>query len=108
MTKYGYINTQGEFAIKPQFLEAKDFSEQLVATVQLITTARLLKWGFINTTGELVIPAVFDETSHFGEGRCAVKHRQKWGFINDTGKLPIPHKFDTVYDFDGSGRSTNV
>ncbi|MEO0583612.1 MAG: WG repeat-containing protein [Bacteroidota bacterium] len=98
MTKYGYINPQGELVIKPQFLEARDFSEERAA-VRQVTEDGERKWGFIDTLGNSVISYQYDEVSQFSEGLCAVEKVGKWGYINLSGEVVIPFSFDAAENF---------
>lgn len=56
---YGYINKKGEFVIKPEFTEVKEFSGGL-APVRKDKT-----WGFIDKTGKLVISSKFRTAEPF-------------------------------------------
>ena len=69
---WGYINQAGRFVIKPQFREARSFSEGL-ARVQLggkwayrTRTGKIVyRWGYINKEGEIVIKPQFNEATGF-------------------------------------------
>lgn len=98
MTKYGYINPQGELAIKPQFLEARDFSEERAAVRQLMENGESA-WGFIDTQGHMIIPYQYDEIHQFSEGLCAVEKAGKWGYINLEGEVVISFSFDSAENF---------
>ena len=92
----GFINSEGNFAIQPQFESAQDFSEKLAA----VRIGGL--WGFINTEGMVVIPPQFEQTQSFHEGMAAVKLDGKWGFVDRAGVLTIPARFDAVEPFSDS------
>ena len=96
--KFGYIDAQGKVAIKPQFDDAKSFSEGLAR----VKIGR--KWGFINQTGNLLILPQFQLASDqeannrgldFHEGMAAVSFDGgKWGYIDRSGQIVIQPKYD--------------
>lgn len=86
--KYGFINTDGETIIEPQFDDANHFGEDLAA-VKIKD-----KWGFIDVNGKVVIKPAFDDAGEFNEGLASVAIKDKWGFIDKTGKVIIPFQFD--------------
>lgn len=53
--KYGYINKQGEWVVKPKYDEAAEFKNG-VAEVVIQE-----KYGYINTKGDLIIPCNYDK-----------------------------------------------
>lgn len=68
--KYGYLNTDGTVAIKPQFTAALPFSEgrAVINTAENYGNA----YGLINKQGQMVIPAKYYEIQQLGEGRVAL------------------------------------
>ena len=52
---YGYIDRTGKMIIKPQFVDARDFSEGLARV-----TIDVFHWGYVDTTGRMVIEPRFD------------------------------------------------
>src|SRR5438445_11278325 len=83
--KFGYIDRNARIAIKPQFDDAKFFSEGL-ARVKIGK-----KWGFIDRTGNVLIAPQFELSSSeeanncsldFHEGMAAVSldGGRKWGY----------------------------
>ncbi|EAL1455719.1 WG repeat-containing protein, partial [Campylobacter coli] len=56
--KWGFIDKNGEFAIKPKFDDIWDFSEGL-AKVKLNG-----KYGFIDKNGDFVIKPKFDDIGY--------------------------------------------
>jgi ribosomal protein L37E len=68
--KWGYINTQGEIVIEPQFDYIRPFEKNGLARVFVGEMIYLDwdvrgpgdgKWGFVNTQGEIVIEPQFDD-----------------------------------------------
>ncbi len=96
--KWGYIDNEGSFKIKPQFELAFPFQEGLAA----VSVSK--KYGFINTRGKLAIRLQFDDARSFFEDVAAVMisqggNRNKWGYIDKSGKFIIKAKYDSVSDF---------
>jgi len=91
--KWGYINTQGNIAIQPQFEEASFFSEGL-ARVKLNS-----KWGFISENGNLVIPAQFNYADCFSHGLSVASYGERFGYIDRNGKWTIPAQFSFAFAF---------
>ena len=76
---YGYKNMKNHIVIKPGFVEAKRFSEDLAAVNIIIDSSKnefssiyKHKFGYINTKGEIVIQPQYDEAYSFEEGKSFV------------------------------------
>ncbi len=75
---WGYINRFGDFAIKPQYHHAEDFSEGLAAVSQggwwhSQTDEWVdVKFGYVDTTGKTIIPVIFDYAGSFCGGLAPV------------------------------------
>ena len=104
--KWGYLDNNGRFRIKPQFELAMPFQEGLAA----ISVQK--KFGFIDHNGKPVIRPQFDDARNFCDGLAAVmiynqKSLKKWGYIDKRGQFIIEAKFDEVADFcNGSAKVT--
>lgn len=98
--KYGFINTSGEFVIKPQFDIANFFGKNGLAEVELNR-----KWGYINKSGQLVIEPQFYAASGFDKNGLAKVEivNDKWGYINAAGKFVIKPQFNDAKDFADNG-----
>jgi hypothetical protein len=93
--KWGYIDTAGQWVIKPQFKYAENFSCGLARVRKKIKGKT---WSFyIDKTGE--IKAQFDSGRDFHKGLAAVEKNGKYGFIDTTGKLVIGLHFYWVGNF---------
>jgi len=116
--KVGFINLQGEIAIKPQFapdggggcvrngrVGASRFSEGLAA-VQLKTGVWGREWGFIDRFGNWVIQPAFSCAAPFSEGLALIGVREdegpwRYGYIDKTGAIVIKPQFSEASSFDG-------
>ncbi|MEK4529881.1 WG repeat-containing protein [Paenibacillus sp. FSL H8-0104] len=112
--KWGFINYQGKFVIKPQFQLARDAFYKGVAVVnrnQLINSKGKVifqdksieyiglfnnglaiakkngKIGYLNTKGKFVISPTYEEATSFYNQAALVKKNGKWALINTKGKL---------------------
>lgn len=99
---YGFINNKGKVVINPQFLEVKEFTENLAAARDTIT----FQYGFINTTGKMVIPAKYSEVTKFSEGLALVNDGDKWLIIDKNGKtiakcddMLSDYEYITIHEF---------
>jgi hypothetical protein len=73
--RFGFVNSDGEVVVVPQFAEAQDFSEGLAGVRTAKTTGWYGKgdtWGYIDTTGEMVVPPVYNEVHPFSNGVARV------------------------------------
>lgn len=74
--QWGFISTEGEMVIEPQFESALSFSNGLAAVQQDG------KWGYINLDGEFKIPPQFESAMPFSEsGTAPVKNGYYWEVI---------------------------
>ncbi len=120
--KYGFIDHQGNFVLKPQFIWADDFYQglgtvyvcgqylsidsagnlfprRIAAKDHLEPERRNNKVGFVDEEGQFKISPVFDDALPFSGGLAAVKVGEKWGFVDATGRQVIPPRFDAAYYF---------
>lgn len=88
--KWGYVNTEGKFLIKPAFEAAKEYSDGL-AYIKFGG-----KWGIINTIPAYVVIPTYDEINNF-EGEIAiVSNAGKYGIIDKSGKLRLPVDYSEI------------
>ena len=88
----------GHYAINPQFVAVKEFSEGLAA-VRIGD-----KWGFIDKQGTIVIKnPQFSRAYSFREGLAPVRigddKAGKWGFIDKQGTIVINPQFSSALSF---------
>jgi hypothetical protein len=110
--KFGYIDTKGEWRIKPRYEGVIDM-EGIIEKGDLVAYAALFKnglapvylegtsWGgggtcqYIDEKVKNAFPAVFHYGGVFNEGLAPVQVDGKWGFIDISGNLVI----DPQYSF---------
>lgn len=93
--KYGFINHNGEWTIKPTFLMCGSFSDGLAPALDDKTQ----KWGYINKKGAWAIQPQFSKAHEFSEGLAAVWKDFKWGYINVYGEFDIPLEYRVAENF---------
>jgi len=113
--KYGFIDRNGKFVIKPQFDYADNFSEGL-ASVRIGCN-----YGFIDTKGKFIIQPQYSFAGKFSDGLasaslaksnginvkskgknyqlCAFRNSGLVGYIDKTGKMIIEPQFGGGFDF---------
>lgn len=86
--RWGYVDEDGDWVIKPRYDYAYGFSEGL-ALVRLDE-----KSGFIDQTGKEVVPCIYDYAWDFCEGFARVELDDKRGYIKPDGSWLVEPKFD--------------
>jgi hypothetical protein len=81
----GYLNTKGEWSIKPQFDEARDFSEGLAAVNQDGKCHMGGKWGDIDKDGKVLIPFPYEFAGQFTNGHACVEEAGQCKLIDARG-----------------------
>ncbi|MFF2089654.1 WG repeat-containing protein [Paenibacillus sp. NPDC058174] len=81
-TKWGYINSNGTVAIRPQYEYANPFQLIGYAVVQLNG-----KQGLIDSSGAYVAQPVYDYIGSFSEGRVPVIKGSNYRLMNESGEL---------------------
>jgi hypothetical protein len=94
--KWGYKDGRENEVIKPQFIQANDFSPEGMAAVVDDTG-----WAYIDTRGKIIIrPFVVDNgPDYFQEGLARFTVENKFGFFPKTGKVVIKPRFDFAAPF---------
>jgi len=88
--KGGYIDTKGQWAIKPQFDGLSDFSEGLAAVNLGANCGMGGRWGYIDKNGNAVIPFRFLSAGQFQNGRACVWEERGKGEVIDRNGSTIP------------------
>jgi len=91
--KWGYINSDGQIVIEPQFNNAGYFHNG-IAKVSFRN-----KDGFIDKTGQLLFGRKFDSARDFSDGLAPVQIEGKWGYINNKGEVAINPQFEGAESF---------
>lgn len=93
ITYWGFLNKQGQEAIRPQFRDVQDF-HQGFAAVQDNTTGL---WGYIDLSGVLMIDYSYQEATPFNkDGNAIVKTKNGYQIINRIGETIKELPFETV------------
>lgn len=75
--KWGFIDTNGEMRISPQYEEAKSFSNGLAAV------KKNGRWGYIDLENEMVINLQFEDASDFNaKGGTFISTKGTWQFLS--------------------------
>jgi hypothetical protein len=91
--QWGYITSDGNYSIKPQFDDAYPFFEGL-AVIGIG-----YKYGYIAKSGKIAINPEYDGAYDFSEGLAAVYKGGLYGFIDKTGKSIIAPQYLWAGDF---------
>ena len=105
--KWGYVNENGDWVIRPRFDYAGNFYHERAAFK--IEQNGSQYWGFINKQGEMVVKPQFCMVGRFSEKLAGVYHGGyfdgtgcvggKWGFIDINGNWVIPPILDEANAF---------
>ena len=99
---YGFIDTKGEYFIKPGMRDARPYDEFGLAAVK-----EKDKWGIINSKNQYVIADIFDKIEPFqSTGLAIVKYEGKYGLVDTLGYVVLPIMYDKIDNFDKSGFAT--
>jgi len=91
-TKGGYLDTKGEWAIKPQYNGLTDFAEGLAAVNLGAKCGMGGKWGYIDKDGQTIIPFKLLRAGTFHDGQaCVSENRGEEEVIDRNGNI-IPGK----------------
>jgi hypothetical protein len=80
-TKWGYINNDGIFVIKPQYDNAMDFQYNGLAIVSKGNLS-----GIIDLYGKYIVPLKYNSINQFAEGRATVTDDAGFRVIDEKGK----------------------
>ena len=106
--RYGYVDTNGNAVIKPQFIEAKDF----VNGYAVVKNDSGL-WGVIDTSGNYVIEPTWSDESYGDSPRFIIADQGTKGWFieqspfDDSVLLQVNDRMErTVYYYDYNGTMT--
>ena len=102
--KFGYIDRNGNFAIKPQFGFASSFHDGLAVASQMEgPSSEDNAFGYIDTSGKFAINPQFGFCLPFTQGLAAVMVGNKWGYIDKKGTLVINPQFEEALPYSSEG-----
>ncbi len=91
---WGFIDKNGKTIIKPQFISADNFSEDLAA-VRIGG-----RYGYIDTLGNIAIPPQYDLATSFINGQAKVFIEGRPFFLYKHGTITFSHPFRNITSFD--------
>ncbi|HOX83458.1 MAG TPA: WG repeat-containing protein [Chryseolinea sp.] len=91
----GYINSKGEWVIKPKFDAGKDFDKE--SGLARVKTGK--EWAYVNKAGTLVYIKDTDLYGDFTDGLATGRKNGLVGFYNNTGEWSIAPQFEAARDF---------
>lgn len=91
--KWGYIDTLGNWIIRPVYESCEPFSEGMAMI------SREGKFGFINTNGDETIIAEYEDAESFNKGLAIVFNGEKYGAVNRFGDKVIKAEYDDIGEF---------
>lgn len=95
---YGFVDLEGNVAVKFRYLWADDFSEGLAA----FEDPKSGLMGYINKKGKVEIPAKFQEAYPFSDGKAVVKADSKYSYLTKSQQLiPIEGIYSAVQELKG-------
>lgn len=74
----GFIDTQGNWVVKPQFCMAGRFSEGLAGVYQMVTGKAISVWeenGLSQYHWQLVLNPIFEKAERFKNGKAKVTYK---------------------------------
>jgi hypothetical protein len=97
---WGYINLEGQWAVKAQFSDLGRFAENGLAPAKHISG----RWGYIDRTGQWAIEPKFLQASEFaGQAARALNDDGDWGLINSSGQWVLQPRYMRINDFNQNG-----
>jgi hypothetical protein len=93
-TKWGYIDSKGDWVIRPQYEYAADFQDNGYAVVQIKGLS-----GIIDASGKYVVPPTYDSISPFSEGRAIVIDKMGFKVMDLQGRILTskPYSYIAAY-----------
>lgn len=91
--KWGFIDMEGNWIIRPIFDSCEPFSEGMALI------SRNDQFGFINTRGDEIVLAAYEDAESFKNGIAIVFDGEKYGAVNRFGDKVIDSKYDDIGEF---------
>jgi hypothetical protein len=115
--KWGFVDSDGHFAVEPVHHGVLPFSCGLAAfsasplpfaradfgraQTKEIGDADTGQFGYLNLDGDVAVDPIFRLVRTFSEDLAGVNIDGKWGFINKRGSIAIEPRYAAVEDFKG-------
>lgn len=100
---FGYLNSKGEFALKPQFIQGESFA---FGSAKIKTDNG---WGLINTDGSKIVDSIFDDIKPFSSHNqdvTWVKSNGSWKLLdNKSGTISFETAYADVDNFNDEGHA---
>lgn len=103
--KWGLININGDFVLKPQydfidaFTDIKKWDSCSFGCAGVGNKINSqMKYSAINSDFQEISDFIFDEINLFEEGMANVRIGEKWGAINSMGEIIVPIEFMKIND----------
>jgi hypothetical protein len=94
--KYGYIDCQNDWIIKPKFQNARRFVNGKAGVQRKISDGNF-DWGFINCSGDTILDFQFQHVGDFYDGVVPVCKNDKWGVVNERNEVVVPFEYDNKW-----------
>ena len=94
--RFGYIDKQGQTAVRPYFAGGTVFSDGYAAVETPSCCGG--KWIYLDRRGLMIPDLFFIRAKPFSEGLAAVRNKG-WGYINTQGKYVIKPQFEVANNF---------
>lgn len=90
--KYGYIDENGNYIVKPKFQDAWSFIRGSAVVKENG------KFGLIDKEGEYIVEPIYDSIIPFSSACCIMEKDSVFGFMeNGTGKIILAAQFEKVF-----------
>ena len=82
----GYINHAGKVVIKPKYIRASPFSENIASVIEQPFSGDKSECLYIDKTGKSIIVDRFNECGSFHDGVALVEINGKMGYVSTAGQ----------------------
>jgi hypothetical protein len=94
-TKYGYINNEGTFKLKPVYDSVMEFQDNGLAVIEKDSL-----YGIINKNGRYIVKPSYNTIVAFSEGRATVYDDKGWYVINEKGQKLTSKPYSFIGTFE--------
>ena len=93
-TLYGYINSTGNFIIKPQYTSAMDFTKSGTAIVSMDDL-----WGLIDSSGNYVVKPIYNYINNFEDEVAVFTQNGTTGIMDEHGVIIPTNNYSFINNF---------